>query len=134
MPKIAHVLETCLYGRDLAAMERFYADVLGLEKMADEYPRHVFFRVSDTSVLLIFNPTETAKKQDAPSHGATGPGHIAFATAEKELDAWGDHLRRHGVTIEREITWPNGARSLYFRDPAGNSTEIVTGDIWRSSP
>ena len=26
--------------------------------------------------------------------------------------------------------WPNGARSLYFRDPAGNSVEIAEPRLW----
>ena len=31
---------------------------------------------------------------------------------------------------EREISWPLGGRSVYFRDPAGNSVEYVEGQIW----
>ncbi|NOT02295.1 MAG: glyoxalase/bleomycin resistance/extradiol dioxygenase family protein [Phycisphaerales bacterium] len=132
MPKILHVLETCLYARDLAAMDTFYGQVLGLSRMTAEYPRHVFFYVSDTSVLLIFNPDETSKKQDVPAHGSTGPGHVAMAIETDELNAWRDHLNTNGVPIEREITWGDGSRSIYFRDPAGNSTELVTRGMWRN--
>ena len=130
MPKIAYILETCLYADDLEEMERFYADTLGLARMAAEYPRHVFFKVSDQSVLLIFNPAETAKGRDVPPHGATGPQHVALAVETGELDAWRTHLIEHGVKIEREIERPNGARSVYFRDPAGHSVELVTDNIW----
>jgi catechol 2,3-dioxygenase-like lactoylglutathione lyase family enzyme len=111
-------------------MERFYAGTLGLTRMSAEYPRHVFFKVSDQSVLLIFNPVETAKGQDVPSHGAAGPQHVALAVETGQLDAWRTRLIEHGVEIEREIEWPNGARSVYFRDPAGHSVEIVTDNIW----
>ena len=31
---------------------------------------------------------------------------------------------------EREITWPLGGRSVYVRDPSGNSVEFVEGEIW----
>ncbi len=130
MPKITQVLETSLYGRDLAAMERFYVDVLGLEKMSQEYPRHVFFRLSADCVLLIFNPDETVKKTEVPSHGATGPGHVAFAIEHDDLEAWRETLRQRGVAIEQEIAWPNGARSIYFRDPANNAVELVTRELW----
>lgn len=130
VPEILHILETCIYARDLTAAERFYTDVLGLEKMTAEFPRHVFFRVSGQSVLLIFNPDETIKKQDIPAHGSHGPGHVAFAIAHQELDAWREHLGRCGVVIEAEVAWPNGAKSLYFRDPAENSVEIVTNEMW----
>ncbi len=130
VPRISYVLETCIYGRNLAEMERFYGQVLGLEKMGEEYPRHVFFRVSPQSMLLIFNPDETQKAQDVPSHGAQGPGHLALAIDTRDLAAWRDALVGRGVEIEKEITWPNDARSLYFRDPAGNSVELVTSEIW----
>jgi catechol-2,3-dioxygenase len=130
MPGIEHILETCIYGKNLAEMERFYADTLGLAKMSEEYPRHVFFKVSDQSVLLIFNPEETVKDQDVPSHGATGAQHVAFAVKAAELEAWQERLIERGVEIERKIDWPNGAKSVYFRDPAGNSVELVTDNIW----
>ncbi len=130
MPKISHVLETCIYGSDLAAMERFYTDVLELEKMSDEYPRHVFFKVGPQSVLLVFNPEETIKDTEIPQHGAQGPCHVAFAVDPADLDAWRSQLDRRDVAVEKTIRWPNGAESVYFRDPAGNSVEIVTSDIW----
>lgn len=130
MFRISRVLETCLYATDLAAMERFYGKVLGLPKMVAEYPRHVFFRVGPESMLLIFNPVETIKEQEVPSHGAHGPAHIAFAVEGDDLDECRAHLAEHGVAIEREIQWPGGGRSIYFRDPAGNSVEFATRRTW----
>jgi hypothetical protein len=37
------------------------------------------------------------------------------------------------VAVESDYTWPGGGRSLYFRDPAGNSLELGTPAIWRIS-
>ena len=34
------------------------------------------------------------------------------------------------IAIESEITWKNGARSVYFRDPAGNSLEFAEPKLW----
>jgi hypothetical protein len=34
--------------------------------------------------------------------------------------------------IEKEFGWPRGGRSIYFRDPAGNSVELVTPGLWGS--
>jgi catechol 2,3-dioxygenase-like lactoylglutathione lyase family enzyme len=62
-----------------------------------------------------------------PLHGAFGPGHVAFSASDTELADW------HGVAIERTIDWPGGGRSLYFRDPAGNSLELATPRIWGSA-
>ncbi len=36
----------------------------------------------------------------------------------------------HGVEIEKEVEWPKGGTSLYFRDPAGSSVELVTRGLW----
>jgi len=41
---ISRVLEACLYATDLDAAERFYVDVLGLERYSGMPGRHVFFR------------------------------------------------------------------------------------------
>ncbi len=45
--------------------------------------------------------------------------------------AWKDRLSALGVAIEAEVAWPGGGRSIYIRDPAGNSVELVTPQIWR---
>lgn len=128
--KVGRVLETCLYAADLQAAERFYTTVLGLEAFAAEQGRHVFFR-SGGGVFLVFNPAETARAAgETPPHGARGPGHVAFAVAERELAAWRERLARHRVAIEADVTWPGGGRSLYIRDPAGNSIELTTPRIW----
>ena len=49
------ILETVLYVKDLAAVEGFYRDVLGLAPFAKVASRHLFYRCGD-QVLLIFNP------------------------------------------------------------------------------
>ena len=67
---------------------------------------------------------------DVPTHGAHGPGHVAFRIEDDEVDSWRNHLSDLGVEIERELNWPSGGRSLYFRDPAGNSLELATAEVW----
>jgi catechol 2,3-dioxygenase-like lactoylglutathione lyase family enzyme len=128
--RIREILETSLYAEDLEAAERFYADVLGLETITRVPGRHVFFRCGDR-VFLVFNAARTLEGGMLPPHGATGPGHVAFAVAEAELAEWRARLEAHGVEVETEFTWPDGGHSLYFRDPAGNSIELGTPAIWR---
>jgi catechol 2,3-dioxygenase-like lactoylglutathione lyase family enzyme len=48
------------------------------------------------------------------------------------LDGWRRRIEGHGVVIEKEVGWPRGGRSIYFRDPAGNSVELVTPGLWGS--
>ena len=128
--KILAVVETALYVDDLDAAEDFYRRILGLRVMSQESGRHVFFQVGEASVLLAFRAEATLKGDPLPAHGASGPGHFALGIEAKSFDAWRDHLQGHGVAIEKVVEWPRGGRSLYFRDPAGNSVELVTPRVW----
>jgi catechol 2,3-dioxygenase-like lactoylglutathione lyase family enzyme len=127
---IQAIIETAIYVDDLDATERFYRDLLGLPVIAKEAGRHVFFRVGASNVLLAFLAEATLKGDQLPAHGAKGPGHFALGIAAEELDAWRGRLQSSGVTIEKEMQWPQGGRSIYFRDPAGNSAELVTPGVW----
>ena len=132
---IRRVLETALYTDDLPAANRFYGVVLGLEPIAFVEGRHLFFRCGE-GVVLIFDRRSTATVPTSvngvpvPMHGATGAGHMALAVAEAELPGWRAHLAAEGVAIESEVTWPRGGRSLYIRDPAGNSVELASPLLW----
>jgi catechol 2,3-dioxygenase-like lactoylglutathione lyase family enzyme len=129
MNAIQHLVEAALYVDDLDQAEAFYRDVLGLDLIGKEPGRHVFFRAGQ-GVLLIFNPEATHKSGLFPSHGAKGSGHAALGITADSLDAWRSCLHGHGVQIEKEAPWPLGGRSLYFRDPAGNSIELITPGCW----
>lgn len=123
------ILETCLYADDLAAAEQFYRDVLGLSVVSRQAPRHVFFRCGET-MLLVFNPEVSSLSDDIPPHGAHGPGHLAFSVGSGALADWETQLAGAGILIEKRVTWPNGGVSIYFRDPAGNSIELTSPQIW----
>lgn len=130
----AALLEAALYVSDIDAAERFYGDILGLDPIVRVGNRHVFYRVG-AGILLIFNPEETCKPPNnpelpVPPHGAQGPGHFCFAVEGLALDDWCARLEAAGVEIEADFHWPNGARSLYFRDPAGNSIEMAEPRLW----
>ena len=134
-PGLSSVLETSLYTDDLKAAERFYGGILGLPKIYSVSERQLVFRC-EKGVLLIFDPKQTQGERMVinggalPLHGTRGAGHMAFRVPKERLHAWRDHLHANGVAIESEISWPNGAHSIYFRDPAGNSLEFATPDIW----
>lgn len=129
------MLEAVIYAEDLAAAEVFYSQVLGFEKVLAQENTLVFFRCAGTMVL-IFNPRQTIKQPFAlpalqiPGHGPIGASHICFRASGKKLDQWKQHLIAMGVEIESEITWKKGARSIYFRDPAGNSLEFAEPKLW----
>ncbi|MDE0140045.1 MAG: VOC family protein [Caldilineaceae bacterium] len=129
---VSGVLESALYVLDLQAAEEFYTDVLGLTFYSKLEGRHVFLRCGDRMVLL-FNAEATAVSaggpKDAPTHGAKGEGHLAFAVMDREIDQWKQHLVEKGVEIEQEIQ-TGGGRSIYFRDPSQNSLEVASPRIW----
>lgn len=130
----SHVLgvyETVLYASDVAVASTFYSEVLGLRPLEAPDEFSAVFRLDDGGVLLIFDPERaSAPGRAVPGHGATGPGHVAFAVGVGGLDAFAVQLRRRRVEIEREIAWHEGGRSLYVRDPAGNSVELIEGEAW----
>ncbi len=128
------VLETVLGAKNLDDVEAFYRDVLGFETYARVPGRHVFFRCGD-QMLLIFNPDVTrippkANGLPVPPHGTEGEGHVCFRASAPQIDQWRTHLEAKGVAIEADFEWPDGGRSIYFRDPAGNCLEFAEPRIW----
>ncbi|TKB63224.1 MAG: glyoxalase/bleomycin resistance/extradiol dioxygenase family protein [Mesorhizobium sp.] len=129
------ILESALYVTDLAAAERFYSGVLGLDPLGKVDGRHLFFRCGD-GVLLIFNaeatkvPPPADAKLPVPPHGAVGEGHLCFAASADEIPRWKAHLEAKKIAIESEFEWPQGGRSIYIRDPSGNSIEFAEPRIW----
>lgn len=133
-PPPGALLEAALYAEDLEAAAAFYGGVMGLEEVVRVKGRHIFYRVGK-AILLIFDPDATARgptnpRLPVPPHGAYGPGHLCFSATRAEIDAWRARLAAAGYDVEAEFDWPNGARSLYFCDPAGNSVEIAEARLW----
>jgi len=128
--RVRAVLETSLYVDDLEAADKYYTEVLGMKILSRVEGRHVFIRLEQT-MLLLFRASETQVKSGVvPVHGARGAGHVAFRMDRSDIDTWRERLISKGVDIETEVRWPNGGYSLYFRDPAGNSLELATADMW----
>ncbi len=107
--------------------------MLGLTLHAKSEGRHVFFKL-EREMLLIFNPDATRRPASGPlpvpAHGATGEGHVCFAASASDIEAWRDRFAKHGIAIEADFEWPGGGRSIYVRDPAGNSVEFAEPRIW----
>lgn len=130
-PELAAVLETVLYHEpaERAAVEHFYSDVLGLPAVAG-WEDGVAFRVGG-GVLLLFDRDRLAQRQGPISdHGTTGAGHACLQTrVPDDLERWRAMLETAGIEILHDHDW-GGARSFYFKDPAGNLLEIADGDLW----
>jgi catechol 2,3-dioxygenase-like lactoylglutathione lyase family enzyme len=129
------ILESALYVTDLAAAEEFYREKLGLELVGKVDGRHAFFRCGQ-GVLLLFNAEATRNppppdaRLPVPPHGTHGPGHLCFSATAEEIEGWKAYLAEKGVAVEADFEWPQGGRSIYFRDPSGNSLEFAEPRIW----
>lgn len=133
-PAPGAILETALYVDDLDAATGFYQELLGLEAIQTVPDRHVFFRAGK-AVLLVFNPDATDQpaqnpRLPVPPHGARGSGHVCFAMPRDHIDAMRARLIAAGIEVDTEFDWPNGAHSLYVRDPSGNSVEFAEPWLW----
>ena len=130
-PPPDRVYETVLYASDVRATAAFYRDTIGLSLVEEPSGLMAVFRLGDGGHLLLFDPAQAAQPgRFVPSHGTTGEGHVAFAVDAQRLDGLTSELEALGLEVERDITWPLGGRSLYVRDPAGNSVELIGGDAW----
>jgi len=134
-PTLNAVVETGLYVADVARARAFYENVLNLETIFSD-DRLTAYAVGP-SVLLLF--TQGATEEPAvmpigtiPGHDGKGRLHFAFAVSAEDIEPWRTHLDRHGVEIEGEVKWPQGARSLYFRDPDGHLLEVVSPGLWKN--
>jgi catechol-2,3-dioxygenase len=124
--------EIALLVNDLAAMQQFYKQVIGLHLMT-RFPNSVFFKIADgygghTQVLLaLFDRSESPgyRRTDAATSTID---HIAF---EIPLANFADELKRLeglGLQVETaEHEWVHW-RSLYVSDPEGNQVEMVCYD------
>lgn len=127
MVKILAVAEAVLYVDDLPEATAFYQKVLRLP-LTQSFEDASFLQAGARSTLILFDRQKLADRESQiPAHGAEGPGHVALAIPHEEMAAWRERLQAHDVEIEHEQSWPQGTYSLYFRDPAGNSVELIDG-------
>lgn len=135
LPPPPRVYETILYAEDVAGVVAFYRDVLGLRLVDGLDELGAGFRLSGGALLLIFDPEQSSLAgRPVPSHGTRGAGHVAFQVDEAQLDLWRAHFQELGIGIEKEGSSEVGGRQLYVRDPAGNSVELVEGELWPDPP
>jgi catechol-2,3-dioxygenase len=131
--KIKKVVETCIYSSDLQSMKNFYAGILGLSVIQEEQDKLIFLKAGK-SMLLIFDPMRTRSNNGSlPVHGAVTPPsciHFAMEIEEQEYHASKQLLTSNRIVIEKEVNWNSQAKSIYFRDPAGNLVELITPGGW----
>jgi catechol-2,3-dioxygenase len=110
--------ELTLETRDLAALERFYAEGFGLAVLAREDDR-IWLAVGEQARLGLWSPGEKEFGDRGGRHV-----HFAFTAAPGGLDALRERLEAHGAGVRGPQRHEGGDRSLYVEDPEGNVVEV----------
>jgi len=113
---------TVIFVRDMAAMRRFYQDILGFPLRRELSPGWIEYRVGDHTLALA-RPRLTAA--DAPTPSGSAALQLAFKVSALEVDQCADELVRQGVEVlDPPTDQAFGHRTLFFRDPDGNLLEV----------
>lgn len=118
--------EVAIRCTDIRAMKQFYAEVIGLEHLADRSNEDItFFRIAEgyqghTTVLALFAAAKP------PETGATSSlHHIALTLGYQDQNraiAWYETIGQP-YRVE-EFDWI-GWRGVFTTDPEGNTVELV---------
>jgi len=113
---------TVIFVRDMAAMRRFYEDILRFPLLRELSPGWIEYRVG-SNTLALARPGRTAA--DAPMPDGSASLQLAFRVSAPEVDQCADELVRQGVDLLSPPTdQAFGHRTLFFRDPDGNLLEV----------
>jgi catechol 2,3-dioxygenase-like lactoylglutathione lyase family enzyme len=123
--------EIALRVENLDAMQKFYADVIGLPLMS-RFQNSAFFKIADgdaghTQVLALFDRAESPGYRGTDAATST-IDHIAFEIILADFEREKKRLEGVGLRVETtEHAWVHW-RSLYVNDPEGNQVELVCHD------
>ena len=113
---------TVIFARDMAAMRRFYEDILGFSLQRELSPDWIEYRIG-SNTLALARPRRTAA--DAPTPAGSASLQLAFRVSARDVDQCAAELVRQGVDLLSPPTDQSfGHRTLFFRDPDGNLLEV----------
>ncbi|MEA2478491.1 MAG: hypothetical protein QOJ07_413 [Thermoleophilaceae bacterium] len=115
---IGGICELTLEARDMARLESFYVDLLGLEVLAREDDR-IWLAAGPDARLGIWSPGQKEFGDEGGRHV-----HFAFAADPGTIDALADRVRAGGADVQGPKEHDGGDRSLYVEDPEGNVVEV----------
>jgi catechol 2,3-dioxygenase-like lactoylglutathione lyase family enzyme len=120
-----------LNARDLDAMKRFYVELLGFAVEWEPDADNVYLSSGIDNLALHRVLMKAGSSPASGSSPATGSSpaldHLGLIVrAADDVDRWAAFLESRGVTIDaKPRTHRDGARSCYFKDPDGNSIQII---------
>jgi len=119
-PTHAGLRHLALNVRDLAAMKRFYVEVLGFVVEWEPDPDNVYLSSGIDNLAL--------HRAALITTGGPSPlDHLGLIVRDpSDVDRWAAFLESQGVALgAKPRTHRDGARSCYFNDPDGNTIQII---------
>jgi len=129
--RIKAVGEIALRVSDMETMQRFYAEVIGLE-LIKRFENAAFFRIAPgygghTQVLALFDRS-SQPGYEGLSADRTTLDHFAFEIDLKDYEAEKERLGNLNVPIREDVHRWVKWRSIFMTDPEGNLVELVCHD------
>ena len=133
-PSHAGLRHLALGVRQLEAMKRFYVDVLGFEVEWEPDADNVYLSsgIDNLALHRSTSPTTggsaalTASRSTGEGRGSALDHFGLIVRSPADVDGWAAFLESRGVTLDaKPRTHRDGARSCYFKDPDGNSIQII---------
>ena len=133
-PTHAGLRHLALNVRDLPAMKRFYVELLGFSVEWEPDPDNIYLSSGIDNLALHRSTALTAGRSTELTTGLTGESksagaldHLGVIVREADdVDRWAAFLEASGVAMSaKPKTHRDGARSCYFKDPDGNSVQVI---------
>ncbi len=117
-----------IFAQDMAAMIRFYRDVLGFEIKESEDAGNVFLE-KDGTLFLLFGRNDFEKMTGRKFQYTNGlNGHFEIALGVENYNAvdrvYAEVTAKGAQPVMSPETEPWGQRTCYIADPEGNLVEI----------
>lgn len=117
-----------IFVKDMAAMIRFYRDVLGFEIKESEDTQNVYLEKDGTLFLLYGRKDFEQMTSRKFQYASDVNGHFEIALGVENYKAVDEAFERivasGGKAIMPPTTEPWGQRTCYIADPEGNLVEI----------
>jgi catechol 2,3-dioxygenase-like lactoylglutathione lyase family enzyme len=131
-PTHAGLRHLAINARQLDAMKKFYVDVLGFEVEWEPDADNVYLSSGIDNLALhrstrLTSPAPSGGSASADRGSVSPLDHLGLIVrSADEVDRWAAFLESRGITLDaKPRTHRDGARSCYFKDPDGNSIQII---------
>ena len=112
---------------DLDRSQRFYEEVLGLEREHEEWDVPIVLASEGTGLALFHRDLHPSSTPDGTEPPAIRILHIAFRLDRAGFDEARSSLAEEG--IEAHFSDHGISHSIYFDDPDGHQIELTTYEV-----